>query len=398
MLSNLATRLRAELTENILPFWMTHLPDREHGGFHGALSNTLEIDPHAPRAAILCARILWTFSAAYRRLGAPAYLEMATWAYTALTRTFWDADYGGVYWTVDREGAPLISRKHHYAQAFALYGLSEYYRATRLPESKALACRLFELLETHAFDSAHDGYTEGSNRAWGALEDMRLSDRDPNSRKSMNTLLHILEAYTNLLRIWEDDRLRTQHRRLLETFLTRVFDPQTGHLRLFFDDAWHPFTDLISYGHDIEASWLLWEAVQFHTDAALRRQIRALTLTLADRTYHEGRDADGSLFYEGRAGRVTDDSKAWWPQAEALVGFTNAYQLTGESRFAAAVAEVWRFIETTLVDRVHGDWFKQTDRAGTPDATRMKASIWDCPYHHSRACFEIIERAQEATA
>lgn len=212
----------------------------------------------------------------------------------------------------------------------------------------------------------------------------------------MNTLLHILEAYTNLLHIWEDERLRTQHRRLLETLLTRVFDPATGHLHLFFDDAWKALTDSVSYGHDIEASWLLWEAAQRHTDSALRARVREATLALADSTYREGRDVDGSLFYEGHAGRVTDDSKAWWPQAEALVGFTNAYEISGEPRFAAAVVEVWRFIETTLVDRVHGDWFKQTDRAGVPDATRMKASIWDCPYHHSRACFEYLERLSDA--
>ena len=394
-LPDLSARLRAELTENILPFWMTHVPDREHGGFHGAISNTLEIDLHAPRAAILCARILWTFSAAYRRLGASVYLDAATWAYTALTRTFWDMEHGGVYWTVDRQGVPVMARKHAYAQAFAIYGLSEYYRATQHPESKALACRLFELLEAHAFEPVHGGYIEGCDRDWGQLEDMRLSDRDLNSRKSMNTLLHILEAYTNLLQIWEDDQLRTQHRGLLETFLTRIFDPATGHLRLFFDDDWTPLTDAVSYGHDIEASWLLWEATQRHTDSELHRRMRALTLTLAENTYREGRDADGSLFYEGQAGRVTDDGKAWWPQAEALVGFTNAYQLTGEPHFAAAVAEVWRFIETTLVDRVHGDWFKQTDRAGVPDATRMKASIWDCPYHHSRACFEMLARLSE---
>lgn len=288
-----------------------------------------------------------------------------------------------------------MNRKHHYAQAFAIYGLSEYFRATQHQAAKTLACQLFDLLEQHAFEPLHGGYTEGSRRDWGALEDMRLSDKDLNCRKSMNTLLHILEAYTNLLRIWDDPRLKSQHRALLETFAQKVYDAQTGHLRLFFDDAWNSLQPLDSYGHDIEASWLIWEAAQMHPDPALHERIRPAVLGLAETVYREGRDSDGSLFYEGYAGQIHDNSKAWWPQAEALIGFTNAFQLTGGPKFAAAVGDVWRFIENYLIDRTHGDWFKQTDRAGTPDSTRMKASTWDCPYHHSRACFELIERLSE---
>lgn len=392
-LPRLAPRLRAELTENILPFWMNHVPDRERGGFHGAIANDLRIFPEAPRSAILCARILWTFSAAYRVFGAPEYLQMADYAFQTLTGSFWDADFGGVYWSLKPDGTPLDPRKHHYAQAFAIYGLSEYTRATQNETAQTLARQLFSLLETHAFDPAHGGYIEGSSREWGALADMRLSEKDLNSRKSMNTLLHILEAYTNLLRVWDDPRLRSQHRALLETFSQQVYTPQTGHLRLFFDEVWNSLLPLDSYGHDIEASWLMWEAAQMHPDPALREQIRPAVLGLVEAVYREGRDADGSLFYEGHAGKIHNNTKSWWPQAEALVGFTNAYELTGDPKFAAAVGEVWNFIETHLIDRVHGDWFKQTDRAGNPDVKRMKVSAWDCPYHHSRACFELIERS-----
>lgn len=414
-LPRLAPRLRAELTENILPFWMTHAPDRERGGFHGAISNTLEAFPNAPRSAILCARILWTFSTACRVFGAPEYRQMADYAFDTLTNAFWDKDFGGVYWSLKPDGTPLDPRKHHYAQAFAIYGLSEYFRATQNERAKALACELFDLLEQHAFEPRYGGYTEGSSRAWGALADMRLSDKDLNCRKSMNTLLHMLEAYTNLLRIWDEPRLRSQHRALLEIFAAKVYDPQTGHLRLFFDDSWNSLVRLDSYGHDIEASWLMWEAAQMHPDPALQERIHPAVLGLAEAVYREGRDSDGSLFYEGCAGkthddtkawwrhilqrfgfgfpgRIHDDTKAWWPQAEALVGFTNAYELSGNPKFAAAVGEAWNFIETHLIDRVHGDWLKQTDRAGNPDPKRMKVSVWDCPYHHSRACFELLER------
>ncbi len=391
-LPDLAPRLRAELTDNILPFWMTHAPDRERGGFHGAIANDLRVVPQAPRSAILCARILWTFSAAHRRFGAPEYRQMADYAYQTLTGPFWDPEFGGVYWSLNPDGTPLDPRKHHYAQAFAIYGLSEYARAAQSEAARTLAVQLFDRLEVHAFDPVHGGYIEASSREWGALADMRLSARDLNSRKSMNTLLHILEAYTNLLRVWDDPRLRSQHRALLEVFAEKVYDPQTGHLRLFFDDAWNSLLPLDSYGHDIEASWLMWEAAQMHLDPALHERIRPAVLGLAEAVYREGRDSDGSLLYEGRPGKVHDDSKQWWAQAEALVGFANAYELTGDSKFAAAVGEVWDFIETRLIDRVHGDWFKETDRAGRVNPRHMKAGFWDCPYHHSRACFELLER------
>ncbi len=397
-LASLASRLQAELTGNILPFWMTHVPDRANGGFHGAVSNDLRPVPEAPRSAILCARILWTFSAAYRRFGAPAYRQMADYAYQTLTGPFWDREYGGVYWSVDAQGRPLMDRKHHYAQAFAIYGLSEYVRATQDETARALACELFDLLERYAFEPVHGGYIEGSSRAWGVLEDMRLSEREINCRKSMNTMLHILEAYTNLLRIWDDPRLRTQHRALLEIYLEKVFDPASGHLRLLFDDAWNSLVALDSYGHDVESSWLMWEAAGLHPDPSLRERVRAAALALAEAVWREGRDSDGGLFYEGRAGTIHDDSKQWWVQAEALVGFANAFQLSGDPRFAAAVQDAWGFIETHLIDRQHGDWFKETDRAGRPNLAHVKAGFWECPYHHARACLEIIERFAERTS
>jgi cellobiose epimerase len=390
-LPDLFARLRAELTDNILPFWMKHAPDPENGGFHGAVSNTLEVLPSAPRSAILCARILWTFSTAYRVLGSAGYRQMADYAYQTLTGAFWDDEYGGVYWSLNPDNTPLELHKHHYAQAFALYGLSEYVRATQNEHAKKLACKLFDLLEQHAFEPVYGGYTEGSSREWGTLEDMRLSDKDLNCRKSMNTLLHILEAYTNLLRIWDDPCLRSQHCALLEVFTEKVYDSRTGHLRLFFDDAWNSLENLDSYGHDIEASWLMWEAAGMHPDISLHERVRPAVIGLAESVLREGRDLDGSLFYEGRAGQMIDDNKHWWPQAEAMVGFANAYELSGDPKFSAAIRGVWRFIENHLIDRKYGDWFKETDRDGNPNPSHMKAGFWDCPYHHARACFELIE-------
>jgi mannobiose 2-epimerase len=305
---------------------------------------------------------------------------------------FWDPDYGGVYWSVNKEGSPVIPRKHHYAQAFAIYGMAEYHRATRELESLELGQTLFHLLEQHAHDALHEGYIEGSSRAWEALDDMRLSDREINCHKTMNTMLHILEAYTNLLRVWDGAHLRKQHRALVDVFLQNIFDPRTGHLRLFFDDQWNSLSENESYGHDIEASWLLVEAAAIQGDSQLVEQVHQSAVAIADAVYRDGIDNDGSVYYEGGPQGLVDTSKSWWVQVEAMVGFYSAFELTGQSQFAEAAHRCWQYIKANLVDRTHGDWFKLLHRDGTPDETCFKAGPWEDPYHHSRACFELIRR------
>jgi mannobiose 2-epimerase len=390
--------LRAELTGNILPFWMEHVVDRANGGFYGALTEDLHVHNEVPRSSILCARTLWTYAAAYRQLGRQEYLSMARWAYDYLVGVFLDPESGGLYWHVDAQGKPVADRKHHYAQAFGIYGLSELCRATGETGSLALARELYQLLEEHAREPVHGGYTEASSRRWEPLEDMRLSEKDLNSRKSMNTMLHILESYTNLLRIWDDAGLKTRHRILIETFLERIIDPATGHFRLFFDDAWNSLSQVVSYGHDIEGSWLLVEAAEVQGEAALRERVRAAAIRLADSVLREGLDPDGSLRHEGGPGGNPDSDKEWWTQAEGMVGFYNAYQMTGELRFEQASAGLWAYIQDKLVDRQHGDWFKRLRRDGTPVVDGFKAGPWECPYHHSRACFEMIGRLEDHAA
>jgi mannobiose 2-epimerase len=385
-------QLEKELTGNILPFWMTHVVDKVNGGFYGAVTNDLQVCNKVPRSAVLCARLLWTFAAAYREFGAERYLSMARRAYDYLTRVFWDRARGGLYWEVDYNGNPVADRKHHYAQAFGIYGLAEYYRATGEPQSLVLAQKLFHLLEAHAYESTYGGYIESSSRDWEALADTRLGEGDLCCRKSMNTMLHILEAYTNLLRAWDDARLKAQHRALLETFRRHIVDPQTGHFKLFFDDDWRSLSGSVSFGHDIEGSWLLCEAAEVQGDAALLAQIRQTAVDMAAAVYRDGIDKDGSLFYEADSRGNVDTTKAWWPQAEAMVGFYNAYQLSGEADFARAAYACWTYIQAKMVDREHGGWFKELYRDGTPDESSYKAGPWNCPYHHSRACFEMLAR------
>jgi mannobiose 2-epimerase len=315
---------------------------------------------------------------------------MARWAYAALTEVFWDRECGGVYWTVDAQGQPVMDRKHHYAQAFSVYGLCAYHEATGEPQSLVLAQKLFHLLEEHAADRVHGGYIEGSSRRWEALDDMRLSERDLDCRKSMNTMLHILEAYTQLARLWEP--ARSAHRGLIATFLDRIVHRDRTHFYLFFDDAWRSLLEHVSYGHDIEGSWLLVEAAEVAGDAGLLARSRNAAVTMAEAVYQRGIDEDGGLLYEGGPNGVVDDQKSWWVQAEAMVGFTNAYQLCRDERFLRAAQRSWAYIQAHHVDRVHGGWFKSLHRDGTPDPESYKVGPWECPYHHSRACMEMIDR------
>jgi mannobiose 2-epimerase len=382
-----------ELSGNILPFWIKYTPDVEHGGFYGAITNDLQVHNQVPRSAILCARILWTYSAAYRLFEKTEYLEMAQRAGDYLTGAMWDKSYGGVYWMVDYLREPVNDRKHSYAQAFAIYGLSEYYRATREVRSLQIAQQLFQQLEAHAYDPTFKGYVEGCNREWGALADMRLSDKEINCRKSMNTLLHIMEAYTNLLRVWDDENLRRRLRELIEVFLEYVIDPQTHHFKLFFDDRWSSLkNDVVSYGHDIEGSWLLVEAAEALGESDLSLRAKSTAVAMAQAVYDEGLDEDGSLFYEASPNMLEGADKHWWVQAEAVVGFYNAYQISGQPQFSQAALRCWNYIEDRFVDRQHGDWFKVLNRQGVPYADRYKVGPWECPYHHSRVCFEMIQR------
>jgi cellobiose epimerase len=385
-------QLKEELMGNILPFWMAHAVDKVNGGFYGALSNDLEIHNEVPRSAILSARILWTYSTAFRKLGDKAYLDMARRAYDYLMRVFLDPRYGGLYWNVEATGKPVLDRKHHYAQAFAIYALSEYYRATEEPQSLELAQTLFQLLEKHAYDPIYAGYIEASSRKWGALSDMRLSDRDLNCRKSMNTMLHILEAYTNLLRVWENASLKGQHKALIQMFQEHIVDHTTGHFKLFFDDRWNSLLENVSYGHDIEGSWLLCEAADVQSDLALVKQVRETAIHIAAAVYEDGLEQDGSLPYEAGPKGLVDSHKSWWVQAEAMPGFYNAYQLSGQERFMLAAWRSWNYIQDRMVDRTYGDWLKRLNRDGTPENSNYKVGPWECPYHHSRACFEMIDR------
>ncbi len=395
-----AARIERELRGNILPFWMRHAVDLENGGFYGAVGCDLAVDKEAPRASVIAARILWTFSAACRLFG-DEYRGMADWAYRYIVDKFWDREYGGVYWWLDHLGRPLSIRKQIYAQAFACYALAEYHRATGDQRSLELAKHLFRLIERHSFEPVGKGYIEARNREWKALDDVRLSKKDLNSPKSMNTHLHIMEAYTNLLRVWRDPELESRQKELLEITMDRIVDVDTGHFKLFFDNQWNSLSGHVSFGHDIEGSWLLYEAAEVLGDGALLDRARILAVAMAQAVYEQGLDKDGSLFYEADAdGELVDPNKHWWAQAESVVGFYSAYQLSGERHFLDQSYRAWEYIEEKVVDRVHGEWHAKLKPGGEPftaaeDPDACLIGPWKCPYHNSRVCYEMMERLRQ---
>lgn len=394
-INQLRNEMRSELENNILPFWMNKMEDNEQGGFYGEITGDDELRPEASKGAILNARILWTFSAAYRLLKKPEYLKTATRAKRYLIDRFYDPEYGGIYWELDYKGNPLDTKKQIYAIGFAIYGLSEYARATGDAEALEYAQRLFEVIEQHSFDPVQNGYLEALTRDWQPIEDMRLSDKDENEKKTMNTHLHILEPYTNLYRVWKDERLERQLRNLIDVFITRILDPQTGHLNLFFEEDWTNKYRIYSYGHDIEASWLIHEAALVLGDETVLKRIEPLIVRIAQAA-DEGLNPDGSMIYENFLDKQKIDRELhWWVQAENVVGHINLYQHFGDESALDIAVRCWEFIKAKLIEHEQGEWHWSILPDGTVNRKDDKAGFWKCPYHNGRMCMEVIERFGE---
>ena len=381
--------LRDELVSDILAFWINRMPDNENGGFYGRIDGNDMLHKEANKGAILNARILWTFSAAYRIFKNPDYLEMAVRAKKYIQDHFWDNEYGGIFWELNYEGNPVNEKKQIYAQGFALYGFSEFYRATNDVESLELAKKLFFLIEQYSHDNEYGGYLEAFTREWQPIEDMRLSDKDANEKKTMNTHLHILEPYTNLLRVWKGQELIEVQHRLIDIFSEKILNPKTGHLNLFFDEQWNCKSETVSYGHDIEASWLLFEAAKELGDDKLLHKIRQISLKIANAAL-EGFQPDGSMIYESE-GKNIDTDRHWWVQAETVAGLYYAYINSGKDEYLNKSLQCWQYIQQNLMDRKYGEWFWSVDEDGIPNTLDDKAGFWKCPYHNARMCMEIID-------
>lgn len=409
------------LTQNILPFWLDKMTDREHGGFYGRIDGHMQLHPEAEKGAILNARILWSFSAAYRVLRKPDYLEAATRAKDYILAHFIDKEYGGVYWSLDYKGQPLDTKKQFYAIGFAIYGLSEYARATGDREALDYALQLFDCIEEHAFDQEYNGYIEATTRDWQPIADMRLSDLDANYPKSQNTHLHIIEPYTNLYRCLKEfqapsscsyvpaigailpidiavsqqtvDRVGASVRNLIRIFTDRILNPETHHLDLFFEKDWtRGAGHLESYGHDIECSWLMHEAALVLGDQQVLEKVEPIVRMVA-KASEKGLRPDGSMIHEANLDTGhRDDDLHWWVQAENVVGWANLYQHFGDEDALQKALNGWNYIKQNLIDYADGEWYWSRRPDGTLNLDDDHAGFWKCPYHNSRMCLELMER------
>ncbi len=387
----LPAELETEL-DHILLYWQRFTPDPIHGGFYGKIDQENKIYERAARGSVLNARILWTFSAAYHYLHRPVYLDLANRAYQWLRNHMTDRKYGGLFWSVDWLGEPQEPHKQVYAQAFGIYGLSEYYRASGDPQALEDALSLYALIEKYSRDELNGGYIDAFSRDWTYLQDKRLSSKDENSSKTMNTHLHVVEAYANLYTVYPTAKLRKDIQELLQIFNEKIINRKTGHLGLFFSEDWKMDDRIISYGHDIEAGWLLQSCAESIQDDDLIASARKNAIDITEAAM-EGLDEDGGLWYEyNQETKKRTAEKHWWPQAEALIGLCNAWQLTGNERYKDALLKNWHFIRNHIIDGSGKEWFWGIDQNKNKMPDQDKVGIWKCPYHNSRACLELIKR------
>ena len=397
--ASLRNEIEEELTGNILPFWTRNAADPQ-GGFYGVITREGKGVHEAAKGAVLGSRELWTFSYAYRLYGKTEHKALADRLQQYFIENFIDKTYGGVYWTLNPDGTPKETVKQTYALAYAIYGLAEHFRATGNVESLNQAINLFCTLEEKVHDHDRGGYLELLERDFtraqkhGFVENMEAT-------KTMNTHIHVLEAYTTLYKVWRDDALRECLRELIGILETRLYDQKRSHLILFCDDDWNPLDEVDSYGHDIETSWLLCEAAETLGDDTITNRIHRQAVRMVDVAISEGMGSDGSMIYEKNR-RGVSRQRQWWPHCETVIGCINAWQITGDRKYFDQAVTTWQFIKNHFIDKEYGEWFREVipeagaggNSAGnaTPNTRLPKASLWNCPYHNSRMCYELKQR------
>ncbi|MBS1934033.1 MAG: AGE family epimerase/isomerase [Bacteroidetes bacterium] len=379
---------------DILSYWIKNTVDIPNSGFYGKVDNENHSFPEAPKGLVLNSRILWSFSAAYNFSKNEEYFLIAQRAFQYMEKYFLDKESGGAFWSVDHKGNMLNGRKQIYGLAFCIYGLSEFYKISGDENALHHAIGLFQAIEKHSYDKEQKGYYEAFTRDWQTPEDFRLSQKDDNEKKTMNTHLHIVEAYANLYEIWKDDFLKEQTENLLDVFSKHIIKSD-GHLHLFFDEHWKPRSTLISYGHDIEAAWLLLQCAEKINSENWISEMKNVAVRITNAAA-EGLDNDGGLWYEyDPSTNYHIKEKHWWPQAEAMIGFMNAFELAHENKFLQQSYSSWKFIKTHIKDNYNGEWFWGINEDASIMKDQDKAGFWKCPYHNSRACLEVIRRLGE---
>ena len=382
-------KLKKELDielKNILSYWTENTIDKEFGGFLGKRDHFNKVVEKASKGVILNTRILWSFSAATNHLKTDSYKDVCDRSFKYLKDFFNDKINKGVYWEVDYLGNPINKRKQVYAQSFTIYALSEYYLFSKDEEAKTWAIELFNQLEKYAKDSVNEGYFEAFNEDWSPIEDMRLSDKDMNASKTMNTHLHVLEAYTSLLKIYDNNELKASLKMLVKVFLEKFLNTK-NHYELFFDDQWNLLSNSVSYGHDIEAAWLVIDAAKLIDDSELLHLSEEVAVKVADTFLLEAIDKEGAVINEKNlTTNHIDTDRHWWPQVEALVGLKYANDLKSDEKYISSSLKIWDFTKKNLIDHKNGEWFFRVDEKGNVYKSEDKVSMWKAPYHTSRAC------------
>lgn len=387
------TEVKEHLTKELIPFWQG-MRDDKYGGFYGYLDYNLTLEKKAEKGSILNSRILWFFANAYKLLGDKSLLESARHAFDFLKNHCIDREYGGIYWSLTYDGEPYDTTKHTYNQAFAIYALSSYYDASKEEEALKTAWDLFELIEEKCKDEY--GYLEAFNRAFKPEVNDKLSENGVIAEKTMNTLLHVFEAYTELYRISRDERVSRQLKFMMELIADKVYNKKKGRQEVFFDKTWYSLIDLYSYGHDIEAAWLLDRGLEILGDTAYTEKLLPITKAITANIYNRAY-TDHSLVNEAENG-VVDTTRIWWVQAEAVVGFLNGYQKSPDmERYLAAAKDIWGYIRDYIIDKRSGsEWYWAVDENKKP-LEKPIVEPWKCPYHNGRMCFEVIRRMQDAS-
>jgi mannobiose 2-epimerase len=392
-IEQLKKEISINLTDNLLPYWSSKMIDTLNGGFYGRVDFNEKIYPDAEKGGILNARILWTFSSAYRVMHDSSYLRLATRARDYIMNYFIDREYGGGYRTVKSNGEPGDTRKHILTESYFIYALAEYYRATGDKEALSEAIKIFETIEKYALDRESNGYFEVFTRDWKRSPDQLLAEKSPKDEKTMISHLHLVEAYAGLYRVWPDERMEERLRNILEVFDDKVVDKKSFHTIYFLDKDWNATTQIDSYGHDIEASWLIVEAARLLKDPELTGHVEKLSQKIADAAA-EGLMKDGSLLTEkDRSTGHLKTVRSWWEQAETIVGYLNAFELTGDEKYLDRSVKCWNYTKQHFVDKKNGGWYSLVLETGEPSRSD-KANYWTCPYHNGRMCMEVIERVK----
>ncbi|MCB0689462.1 MAG: AGE family epimerase/isomerase [Saprospiraceae bacterium] len=392
LLSLFRSEIQTELT-NILDWWTTRMTDNINGGFYGRIDGHGNLHRKANKGIILNTRILWTYSKVFQQSSDPKYQILADRAYQYICRYFWDHKNQGVYWMLDYHGIPVNTQKQVYAQAFAIYAFSAYYEINPTPDVLEKIELTFQCIEKHSRDKEKGGYLNVFNQDWSIAKDQKLSEKDADQIKIMNTHLHVLEAYTSLYGIKKEAVYREALNYVLHIYLSKFCVRDPCHLYLYFDEDWQPTSEEKSFGHDIESSWLILEAAESLNEPNITLTARKVSIALADATYKFGQDKNGGIYEKTDASGIEiEKEKHWWPQAEAVVGYLNAWQISGDEKYLTIALQTWHFIQNHFVDTINGEWHWLIKEDGQPDLQEDKAGPWKAPYHNVRMCLEVLHR------